>query len=132
MTRLRVRPTLLFVVVALVFALPGSAAAAGGQATKLAKKACVDEKRSIGNKAFSKRYGDRNAIRTCVRKMRSEARRAIEAATAECQAELDDFGPEDFFEDYDSFEQCVTDLAEDSLVTDPVDEIGEDEGGEDL
>jgi hypothetical protein len=114
-------PLRLIVLGALALALlvPASAPAKGGLATKLAAKACVQEKKSIGRKAFTKRYGERNAMRACVRKNRSDARRAIAAATAECQAELDDFGPEDFYEDWDSFEECVEYYAEADTVVDP-------------
>lgn len=117
---------------ALVLALPAAAVAKGGAATKLAAKACAQEKKEIGRSAFAKRYGERNAMRACVRKRRADARRAIAAATAECQAELDDFGPEDFFEDFDSFEECVLAYAEDDLVTDPGDDTVDDEDDDDF
>ena len=74
--------------------------------TKLAAKACVQQKQPIGNRAFRKRYGQR-PMPACIKKKRAEARRAVAVATAECQAELDEWGPEDFLEDWDSFAECV-------------------------
>jgi hypothetical protein len=97
--------------------VPASAQAKGGLATKLATKACAQEKKEIGSRAFLKRYG-RKSMPTCVKKARTEARRAVQTATAECQAEVDDFGIDEFLEDWDSFEQCVADLAESEMGSD--------------
>jgi hypothetical protein len=119
-------------VLALALLIPASAPAKGGLANKLAAKACVQEKKSIGRKAFAKRYGERNAMRACMRKKRSDARQAIAAATAECQAELDDFGAEDFYEDWVSFEECVAYYAEADMVVDPSEDDDAAEDDEDF
>lgn len=115
----------------LALSAPAQAKRGGGEATRLAAKACVQEKNEIGNRAFGKRYGE-HAMRSCIRKQRRPARRAIASATAECQSELEDFGPDDFAEDWGSFAECVAEIAEDSLLTDPVDDVPEDDEGEDL
>jgi hypothetical protein len=92
--------------------MPGGAAAkpGGGLVAKLAAKACVQQKQAIGNRAFRKRYGQR-PMPACIKKKRGEARKAVAVATEECQAELDEFGPEDFLEDWESFAECVSDWA---------------------
>ena len=57
---------------ALALLLPGAAAAkpGGGLVTKLAAKACVQQKHEIGNRAFRKRYGQR-PMPACIKKKRA-------------------------------------------------------------
>lgn len=102
-------------------ALPGTASAAsgapavksaGGLAGSLAVGACADERRKLGRRSFVKRYGaGKRANRACAKRTRKQARNAITAATAECQAELADYGEEDFYLDWTTFSGCVADYA---------------------
>ncbi|MDP9227444.1 MAG: hypothetical protein M3M99_00110, partial [Actinomycetota bacterium] len=58
------------------------------------------------------------------------ARRAVTVASAACQEELVDFGPESFYEDWGSFAECVADYAAYELEPGVGDESGEDEADE--
>jgi hypothetical protein len=106
-----------------IAALPGTAVAGSGtEAAKsgssslvisLTSKACAGERQQIGKRAFRKRYGaGKRAAKACSRRLRKQARDAVFEATAECQAELEDYGEEDFYLDWDSFSDCVVDYAD--------------------
>jgi hypothetical protein len=119
------KPLILIACLALgaIAVLPGSAAAStntaaarsAGQTGKLvnslAAGACAQERHKIGKRSFRKRYG-RKSTRTCIKRNRKDARAAVTAGTAECQLELDDYGDEDFYMDWDSFEDCVADYSQ--------------------
>jgi hypothetical protein len=113
------RPAIAIVTVALLglTALPGAAAAPGAGTSStnlvntLATDACVAEKSEIGKKAFKKRYGAKKAMKACVKRARPDARRAVAAGTEECLAELQDFGEEEFYLEWESFSACVEDYS---------------------
>lgn len=128
----RLRVWLPVALAALALGVPASAAAkpGGSLVNKLAVKACVQQKQDIGNRAFHKRYGAKKPMPNCVKRMRASARRAIGVATVDCQAEVDEWGLEEFLEDWSSFEECVADGAawelepdSDDDTEDPEDEL---------
>jgi hypothetical protein len=114
------RPTILIIAAALtgLLALPGAAvaaptasASASSLVTTLATDACVAEKSEIGKKAFKKRYGAKKGMKACVKKAKPQARQAITEATDECIWELEEYGDEEFYYEWDSFTACVEDYA---------------------
>lgn len=114
------RPVILSALAALValFALPGAATAAptaqvsaAALVESLSKDACAAEKADIGKKAFKKRYGAKKSMKACLKKARPLARQAISEATDECVWELNEYGEEEFYYEWDSFSACVEDYA---------------------
>lgn len=136
MPRRPVIPSVLAALVALI-ALPGAAPAAPTAHTSgsalietLAKDACAAERADIGKKAFKKRYGAKKAAKACLKKARPEARLAISEATDECVWELNEYGDEEFYAEWDSFTACVEDYA--AWIMDGGEfEDGEDAGDDD-
>jgi hypothetical protein len=112
--------------VAAALLAPAPAPATGGLVRWLAAGECVELKQKIGRKAFRKRFG-RRAMPACIKRNRAAARRAVGVATAECRAELDEWGLELFLEDWLSFEECVATYAEWELDGGFEDETGEEE-----
>jgi hypothetical protein len=112
-----------------VLSLPGGAGAADGLVGKLSGGKCSAEKSDLGKKRFAKKYG-RKAMAGCIKKTRPAARRAVATATADCQAELIEFGPEFFYEDWVSFSECVEYYADGELNgwgDDEDDDLGDEE-----
>ncbi|MDP9187657.1 MAG: hypothetical protein M3O25_00225 [Actinomycetota bacterium] len=94
-------------------ALPaGAATKPRGLVASLSSAQCAQERAEIGKRAFRKRYGAKKPIAACAKSKRAEVRRAVDIATAECQAELDAFGLEEFLFEWDSFAGCVASYAE--------------------
>jgi hypothetical protein len=116
---------------------PGAAApAAASSVDTLAAQTCSQEKKSIGRKAFTKRYGKgRKGMRSCIRRTRGDVRAAQHEAAAECAAELTEWGPEVFADVYgtdatgsDAMANCIEEAVDWSLDLD--DGSGDDEGEE--
>ena len=100
---------------ALIAAPTASAARASGGGSlvnSLAAGACSAEKGKLGKKSFQKKYGKKHSSRNCAKRKRGEARSAVAKATTECQAELEDYGEEDFYADWETFDACVADYAD--------------------
>ncbi|MBM3667460.1 MAG: hypothetical protein FJW90_08290 [Actinobacteria bacterium] len=107
------KPAILIVCAALLGALatPAPSSAAGGLVGKLAAGACSAEKAKIGKRAFAKRYGAKRPTRTCIKRTKAAARRAVAAATDECLVELEEYGEEEFYLEWETFPACVEDYA---------------------
>jgi hypothetical protein len=114
------------IAIAAVLVLPSGAAAkqggGGGSVDQLAAAQCAQERQDIGRNAFHKKYGDRQSMRSCVRRTRGRVRAAVNQANQDCQAELTQDGVASFIEDYgtdptrsDAFEECVAEGADDLL-----------------
>lgn len=103
-------------------AAEGSAKPTGLVGT-IAAADCLREKGEIGKRTFRKRYGPRRAMARCIVQTAAEARQAIALATSTCQAELDEWGPEEFLLEWESFGECVSLYADwemdGGLVDDP-------------
>jgi hypothetical protein len=97
--------------VALPLTVPATSGAAGGLAGQLAAGACKAEKAKLGKKGFAKRYGAKKPMKTCVKKARAEANKAVSEATDECLFELQEYGDEEFYEEWGTFSACVSDYA---------------------
>jgi hypothetical protein len=136
------RPAIVIVTGALLgaLALPGAAAGASASASSaslvnsLAADACQAEKASIGKKAFKKRYGAKKAMKACVKRARPAARTAVASATDECLLELQDYGEEEFYFEWETFSACVEDYAAwimegGTFEEEEVEEEEEDDGG---
>jgi hypothetical protein len=117
--------------VAAVMSMPAGATAAGGLTGKLAANQCVAKKSEIGKKRFAKKYGAK-PMPACIKKGRPAARRAVATATADCQAEIAEWGIESFYEDWSSFNECVEYYADAYLNGgfEEDDEIDDGDGGE--
>lgn len=112
------KPALLIACLAVagLIAVPGVAAAksgpaGGGLVGTLATGACASEMQEIGKRSFRKRYGKKQPARACVKRNRPEARRAVAEAMAECRAEFDDYGEEEFYLEWETLSECVADYA---------------------
>jgi hypothetical protein len=95
---------------AIVFG-PGSAASAAGPAgltASIAAADCTREKAKVGKRAFRKHFGERRPMVRCIAATAPAARRAITVATNACQAELDEWGLEEFEVEWESFSVCVS------------------------
>jgi hypothetical protein len=90
---------------AVALAVPGSASASS-KVTSLAAAQCKNERKALGKKGFAKRYG-KKGTGACIKKQKRAVRAAIADATDQCQSELDEFGPDEFFYEWESFEECV-------------------------
>jgi hypothetical protein len=119
---------------ALIAALvvPSAASADTAQVQKMATTYCKVQKKKLGKKGFAKRYGRKAPMKACVKKQRQAVAAAYAQATADCQAELDEFGPTDFYDEWESFDECVQWYAEDYLnpslpTDDPIDDDSDDE-----
>lgn len=113
-----------------LLAIPSSSGAAtsAAQVNQLSAAYCKGENKALGKKAFAKRYG-KKGMKACVKKQRKTVRAAYQAATEECQAELDEFGEEEFYFEWESFEECVDWYADEELNPSPEgdDPIGDDD-----
>ena len=114
------RPAVLFVSAALLglLVLPGAATAkptaapsAASLVNALAADACATEKAEIGKRAFRKRYGAKKPMRACVKRAKPDARKAVGEATDECLWELEEYGSEAFYSEWETFSACVEDYA---------------------
>ncbi len=114
------RPAALFVSAALLglLVLPGAAtaqptaaASAANLVNALAADACAAEKAEIGKRAFRKRYGAKKPMRACVKRAKPDARNAVGEATDECLTELEEYGSEEFYAEWETFSACVEDYA---------------------
>jgi hypothetical protein len=131
--RLTVLAGLCALIAALV--LPSAASANSTQVQKMTTVYCKSQKKQLGKKGFAKRYGRKAPMKACMKKQRQAVAAAYQQATADCQAELDEFGEADFYDEWESFDECVQWYAEDYLnpspeSDDPIDDSGDD--GEDV
>ncbi len=98
-------------VAAAALAVPAGASAKGGLVGSLAASQCAAEKAERGKKQFRKRYAPKakpgKAMVVCIKRARPAVRRAVASATADCNAEMAEYGPEIFYEDWTSFTECV-------------------------
>jgi hypothetical protein len=131
----RIGWTITVLVLIALLALPsaGAAKGAGKSADKLAAGTCIKERKQIGRTAFAKRYGERRAMRACIRRSRGKVKAAVTQATTACEQELAVLGWLEFVHLYgsdeigaDAFAECVADEVDE--VLDPAAEVvGEDE-----
>jgi hypothetical protein len=117
-----------------LLAFPATAPAKGGPVDKLAASTCAKERKAIGRKAFSKKYGERRSMQTCIRRTRGKVRGAQRQAAQDCAEELAELGPAEFAEDYgsdetgtDAMANCIAETIE--WLLEPEDDSG-DEGEE--
>jgi hypothetical protein len=136
-TLVRVGHVIGSILIAALVALPASAVGAkSGQAPSLAAQHCVQERASAGKRIFRKRYGTKHTMRTCIRRNRGKAAQALTAATADCQQELAEEGPDEFILDWawdeDTVENAMSECVADGVDTildpdDPSDDGADDE-----
>jgi hypothetical protein len=111
----------------------GAAKQRGKSADKLATATCAQERKQVGRSAFAKKYGERRAMRSCIRRARGKVKAAVTQATSACEQELAVLGWSQFVDTYgsdetgaDAFAECVADEVDE--VLDPAAEVvGEDE-----
>ena len=113
-------------------ALPAGAGAADStQISKMTGAYCKAQKKKLGKKGFAKRYGKKKAMKTCIKKQRKVIEAAYRQAEAQCDAELAEFGEEDFLWEWESYDECVEWYADEYMFPslpsdDPLDEDEED------
>jgi hypothetical protein len=89
-------------------ALPaGSAAVDSRQVQKMTTVYCKAQKKKLGKKAFAKRYGKKAPMKACIKKQRRAVENAYRNAEADCHEELAEFGDEEFYLEWGSFDECV-------------------------
>jgi hypothetical protein len=109
---------------AALLALPaGAAASQVGQANSLTVQQCSQEKADLGKRAFHKRYGAKHAMRACAKRTRPLVTAALATATADCQDELAQNGPDEFVDDYGEDAADTLDNAMVECIAEDVDEI---------
>lgn len=93
-----------------------AASAKAGEVDKLAASTCADERKALGRKAFTKKYGERRTMHSCIRRSRVKVRNAQRQAERNCGYELMEVGLEVFIEDYgsddtgtDAMANCIAD-----------------------
>lgn len=134
MTR-RLATLAVFSVLIAALALPaGAGAADSSQISKLTASYCKAQKKKLGKKGFAKRYGKKKAMKTCIKKQRRVIQNAYRQAEEQCDAELAEFGEEDFLWEWESYDECVEWYADEYMFPslpgeDPLDE--DDEEAED-
>jgi hypothetical protein len=99
---------------------------------KLAASTCAKERKAIGRKAFTKKYGERRSMQHCIRRTRARVRAAQQQAEQECADELAEEGFSQFAEDYgsdetgsDAMANCIADVTAFNL--DPTVDSGDEE-----
>jgi hypothetical protein len=116
-----------------LLAATGSAqpAPSGKPVDKLAAATCAKERKAIGRKAFTKKYGERS-MPSCIRRTRPKVRAAQRQAVQDCNDELAEYGPVEFAEDYgsdesgsDAMANCIAETVDWLLA--PEDDSGEEE-----
>jgi hypothetical protein len=126
--------TAALVLVALV-AMPsaGAAKGAGKSADRLAVGTCAKERKQMGRAAFAKKYGQRRAMRACIRRSRGKVKTAVTQATHACEQELAELGWSEFVDLYgsdetgaDALAECIADQV-DAALDPAAEEVGEDE-----
>jgi hypothetical protein len=116
-------------------ALPAGAGAVDNRkVTKVTTGYCKAQKKKIGKKAFAKRYGRKAPMKACVKKQRKVIENAYRQAEADCQAEYEEFGSEEFFGEWESMDECIEWYADEYLNPslpgdDPLDEEEEEDDG---
>jgi len=110
-------------VAALLAFAAGPAAAQSRQVTSLAGQQCAQERGTVGRKAFRKRYGQKHAMRACVKRNRTRVATATGTALQDCQAELADLGETDFIDEYAELGVDSVDAAMQECIAEDVDEI---------
>lgn len=116
--------------VALAVDSPAPARQALPGAEKLAASTCAQERKATGQRAFTRKYRERDAMRSCARKVRRKVRVAIREANRLCREELAELGSAEFAEVWgtdesgsDAIAECVA-YTLDSLLQ-PESEDGE-------
>ena len=113
----------------------GAGAADSSQVSKMTAAYCKAQKKKLGKKGFAKRYGKKKPMKTCIKKQRKVVENAYRRAEEQCDAELAEFGEEEFFWEWESYEECVDWYADEYLFPslpgdDPLDEDELDEEDE--
>ncbi len=110
-------------------AVPASAGAVESrQVDKMTAVYCKAQKKKLGKKAFSKRYGKSKPMKSCIKKQRKAIEAAYRSADEQCQAELSEFGEVEFLEEWESYDECVEWYADEYLFpTTPGEDPLEDE-----
>ncbi len=116
----------------LALAIPASAGAVDSrQVQKTTGAYCKSQKKALGKKAFAKRYG-KKGMKACAKKQRKAVEAAFRQAEDDCQAELAEFGEDEFYAEWESFEECVEWYADDYLnPSDPSDDPIDDDEDDD-
>jgi transposase len=102
-------------------------AQAAASVDRAAAATCAKERKAIGRKAFTKKYGERRSMQNCIQRTRGRVRAAQTQAEQECAEELAEVGFADFAEDYgsdetgsDAMANCIADTT--ALILDPPDD----------
>ena len=138
---MKVRYAIGGIAAAALLALPaGAAASQGGQANGVAAQQCNQQRADLGKKAFRKRYGEKHAMRACVKRTRPQVVAALSTAGFHCQNELAQNGAAEFIDDYgddatdtvdNAIAQCIAEDADEILNPDDyVDDDGSDDGSD--
>ncbi len=116
------RALILISVTCLAVLATSAPAPAATSVDKMAAATCAKERKAIGRKAFTKKYGERRSVQSCIRRSRVKVRAAQQQAEQECADELAESGLEQFAEDYgsdetgsDAMANCVADTTEFNL-----------------
>jgi hypothetical protein len=109
-----------------VLALPATAPAKG-PTDKVAAATCAKERKAIGRQAFTKKYGEKRGMQSCIRRTRGRVVAAQRQAEQECAEELAELGFAEFAEDYgsdetgsDAMANCVAETL-DFILSPPAD-----------
>jgi transposase len=99
---------------------------------KAAAATCAKERKAIGRKAFTKKYGERRSMQKCIHRTRGRVWAAQRQAEQECAEELAEVGFADFAEDYgsdetgsDAMANCIADATD--FILDPGDDSGDED-----
>ena len=128
----------LILISALCIALLTTTGSAGASTSvsKLAAGTCAKERKAIGRKAFTKKYGEKRTMQTCIRRTRAKVTAAERQAAQECNEELAALGFAEFAEDYgsdetgsDAMANCIAETVD--FILDPGVDSGDDSDEED-
>ena len=98
------RTLILIAALCLALLVTAALASASISVTKTAAATCAKERKAIGRKAFTKKYGAKRTMQRCIRRTRPRVVAAQRQAEQECAEELAELGFAEFAEDYGSDE----------------------------
>jgi hypothetical protein len=124
------RALILISVTCVALLATSASAPAAASVDRLAASTCAKERKANGRKAFTKKYGERRSMQTCIRRSRAKVGSAQRQAEQECADELAEVGFAEFAEDYgsdetgsDAMANCIADTID--FILDPSDDADE-------
>jgi len=124
---MKVRYAIGGILLAALLLFPAGAAAGkggqGGQVPSLAARQCAQERAEFGKKAFLKRYGQKRAMRNCLKRTQGQVATALPPASTDCQDELADETVAAFIDDYGDDVTSSLDQAMQDCVAEGVDAL---------